>query len=181
MPILLIFIAALAGGGHECQHIDNNWVCDVLPRQVADSRDLQQVSNPQHIARPTPSPKAAIPAEPSASAELAAPATPESDTAPETPAEQSTQMAVAMLNRGWAVQIAAFGDRAAAELGVQRIGRDNLEIVHTRRDGEDWFVLLLGIYPSHEEADRAGRAYAEESGGSYWVRNAAALGRPPAS
>lgn len=45
----------------------------------------------------------------------------------------------------------------------------------TRRNGQDWYVLLIGSYSSFEEADTAGREYAEATGQSFWMRDANGL------
>jgi septal ring-binding cell division protein DamX len=76
------------------------------------------------------------------------------------------------------VQVAAFDNHAAAETGVERIGHAGLRIAYTYRNGEDWYVLLLGPYANRGQAERAGEAFTESTGGDYWVRPASAV-RPP--
>ncbi len=175
MPILLVLIAALTGGGHDCRHAAGSWDCDAMLYLLDDSPGVPQLKDLRHIADVTPSPDVTAQSDTDTPA-ISEPPAP--DTRPETPTNSPAPVSLATPVEGWAVQIAAFGDRDAAELGAQRIGIDSVNIVPTRRDGEDWYVLLLGIYPSREQAEQAGLGYAEESGGSYWVRNAAALPRP---
>lgn len=73
------------------------------------------------------------------------------------------------------VQIGAYRSEAAAREQVRRVGDADLRIMPTRRDGEDWYVVLLGAFPSWQEADAAGRAYESASGGSFWVRRSSDL------
>ena len=75
------------------------------------------------------------------------------------------------------LQVGAFRDRAYAEKLVAEIGLGELRIMVTRRDDQDWYVLLLGAYyPSRVDAREAGEAYLDAyPGGSIWVREAAGL------
>ena len=53
---------------------------------------------------------------------------------------------------------------------------DNLMVVSIKKDGEDWYVLLLGAFPSYALAQGAGERYLlDHPGGSIWVRSAAGL------
>jgi septal ring-binding cell division protein DamX len=53
---------------------------------------------------------------------------------------------------------------------------DNLIVVSIKKDGEDWYVLLLGAFPSYALAQRAGESYLlDHPGESIWVRSAVGL------
>jgi septal ring-binding cell division protein DamX len=186
LAILLVVIAALAMGDAQCPETHGVPNCaapqlmladasgDVLSRDdlghIADvvppSQRGAKAAPPQPATSPAPAPRAGPP-EPTARAEPPAAEEPASSPGP-VPAAAATE-------DGWVVQVAAFENRAAAERGVGRIGLENLTVVPTRRNGEDWYVVLLGTYPSRQQADDSGRAYAEASGGSYWVRRASEL------
>ena len=73
------------------------------------------------------------------------------------------------------VQVAAFREKELAERAARELDLANLVVMPTQRDGEDWYVILLGAWPTYALADEAGRRFVEVKGGSYWVRNAADL------
>lgn len=76
----------------------------------------------------------------------------------------------------FALQVGAFRDRDLAEKAVRQIGMPDLQIVATRREDADWYVLLLGTYPSAVEAREAGETYLDANpGGAIWVRAASDL------
>jgi len=168
LPILLLLIAVLAGGSAYAD--DMGHIADVIhPNQrtaktrptatavpLAFTQAPASEPAPVQTARPTESPQP--PPEPG----------PEPETSSETPAPQDE----------WVVQVAAFDNHAAAATGVERIGHADLRIAYTYRNGEDWYVLLLGPYANRGQAERAGEAFTKSTGGDYWVRPASAV-RPP--
>jgi septal ring-binding cell division protein DamX len=78
----------------------------------------------------------------------------------------------------YVVQIGAYREQTRAQRAARELDMGGLVIMPTRRADEDWFVLLLGAYPSSEAAEAAGRAFVEsQPRGSYWVRSAAELRR----
>jgi DNA-binding beta-propeller fold protein YncE len=86
------------------------------------------------------------------------------DTAPRpaTPA-----IAVDTAPRGFVVSFAALlSEQRARELASQiRVRGQSARVAATQREGTTIYRVLLGPYPSREEADRVGR----ESGQTYWV------------
>jgi septal ring-binding cell division protein DamX len=61
-------------------------------------------------------------------------------------------------------------------VAADMIEDDNLVVLPIKKDGEDWFVLLPGAFPSYALAQRAGESYLlDHPGGSIWVRSAAGL------
>ncbi len=196
MPILLVLIVALASGDQYCSGSNSAQECSDTVLALADTSVIMLPADERrHIADVTPPGKAKAKlntAEPARAEEPAPPSRPDqpsqsraatsapepapqldppSDARPEpAPSPEATE-----LTGGWAVQIAAFGDRDSAEQGVDRIGLDEVIILRTRRSGKDWYVLLLGSYSSKDEAESAGRDYATNTGGSYWVRDAYGL------
>ncbi|MCZ6831367.1 MAG: SPOR domain-containing protein, partial [Gammaproteobacteria bacterium] len=76
----------------------------------------------------------------------------------------------------YVLQVGAFIEPVSAERAVRKIGLEELRIIATRRDGHDWYVLVLGAYHSREDAREAGEAYLNAyPKGSIWVRAAADL------
>ena len=81
--------------------------------------------------------------------------------------------AVPMAVDDYVLQVGAFQERQLAVAEAQRLGRPDLLVLPTERDGREFFVLVLGVYPTREAADQAGEAYlADQPGGSVWVRPA---------
>ena len=77
----------------------------------------------------------------------------------------------AALDKTWALQVGAFKDAEAAEQAVADSGMETILIVPTERDGEAWFVLLLGTYERKVDAREAGQAYMGAfPEGKTWVR-----------
>ncbi len=171
MPILLLVLATLVAGDQACREptVGGDW----NPRYylLADTGSVPRLDDLRHIADVFPGASQAQTDEQAASD---SPPAWEADPGP----AASTSPAMPRSGHGWTVQIAAFDNRVAAEQGVQRIARDNVVIVPIRRNGEEWFVLLLGTYRSQEAAVSAGSQYAEDSGNRYWVRNIDDLPEP---
>lgn len=153
MPIILMLVTALAGGGAPIPPDELRHIADVSPPSQRNAK--------------------VEPAEPAPPPEPAPAPVPEADTsaAPE-PAERAAPTA---LDEGWAVQVGAYADRASAQRAADQIGWQGIVIVPTRRDGRDIYVVLLGTWPSRDEADSRGRGYTSETGGDYWVRSASGL------
>ena len=81
--------------------------------------------------------------------------------------------AIARPGEGWVLQVGAFRHKSDALVAAEHIGMAELRIIPTRRGDQDWYVLLLGAYHSHAEADTAGESFlAAVPGGSIWVRRA---------
>jgi cell division septation protein DedD len=68
---------------------------------------------------------------------------------------------------GFTVSFAALlVPERARELAAQiRVGSENARVITAMRDGSAIYRVVLGPYPTREEADRVGR----ESKQSYWV------------
>jgi septal ring-binding cell division protein DamX len=76
----------------------------------------------------------------------------------------------------WVLQVGAYRDRDRARVAADMIADDNLIVVPIKKDGGDWYVLLLGAYPTYALAQRAGEIYLlDHPGGSIWVRSAAGV------
>lgn len=165
MSILLVLIANLAGSDGSCSEFDTLSHCAAMP---LTRMELAQAPQPReklrHIAEVIP----------------AADAHAESSPAPQHISSSARSGAADAIttpgpNGDWAVQVGAFRDSTRAQQFADRVGGNGAGVVPTRADGEDWYVVLLGTYPSRREADSVGRVYAETTGGSYWVRSAAGL------
>jgi septal ring-binding cell division protein DamX len=76
----------------------------------------------------------------------------------------------------WVLQVGAYRDRARTRVAADMIADDNLIVVPIKNDEEDWYVLLLGAFPSYALAQRAGEIYLlDHPRGSIWVRSAAGV------
>ena len=69
--------------------------------------------------------------------------------------------------RGWVVSFAALLSEERARLAASQIhvGSETARVVPTTRDGQTIYRVVLGPYPTREDADRVGR----ESRQNYWV------------
>lgn len=197
MPIFLVLVAALTGGELHGQASDSSWnthtqrnwlddpeaiqltaeelghIADVIPPgQRAQSQPAEPpmsepapAPEPEPEPEPTPEPFADTLAEPA----LDPAAAPNPEPAAEQIAASDEGMTTPSMDKGWVVQIGAYEDRASAERNARRIGIEGIAIRTINRGGYDWYVLLLGSYPSYEEAQSSGATYAEETDGDYWV------------
>ena len=70
-------------------------------------------------------------------------------------------------NAGFTVSFAALlvADKARDLASQIRVGSENARVVTAVRDGSTIYRVVLGPYPTREEADRVGR----ESKQSYWI------------
>jgi DamX protein len=92
--------------------------------------------------------------------------------------EQASESLPEMSVEDWVVQIGAYPKFDSARNQVAAIGIDGLSIVPTVRDGQPWYLILLGVYPSRGEAELAGEAYVESRRrASYWVRSVKSVQR----
>jgi cell division septation protein DedD len=68
---------------------------------------------------------------------------------------------------GYTVSFAALlvGDKARDLAASIRVGSENARVVTAVRDGSTIYRVVLGPYPTREEAERIGR----ESKQSYWI------------
>lgn len=73
-------------------------------------------------------------------------------------------------SNAFVVQVGAYRQRVDAEQEVSRLDYESLAIVSTERDGEVWWVIVLGAFDSLESARSAGAQYEAATGGSFWVR-----------
>jgi len=74
------------------------------------------------------------------------------------------------------VQLGAFQEQASAQRAARAIGQPGLRVQATQRNGQDWYVLLLGSYKSREDAEKASASYLQaHPNGSTWVRSTADL------
>lgn len=82
-------------------------------------------------------------------------------------AVQSPADSAVAAHAGFTVSFAAFlAEERATELAAAiRVGSETARVVASTRDGSTIYRVILGPYPSKEEAESAGRA----SGHSYWV------------
>lgn len=159
----------MTGGHLPCPDTHGVGDCNAAPPGLVDALQVPRPTDDlRHIAIVIPEPGAEKKAEPAAAPEPTPPQQPVPDSVPEPP--KATPATAP--DGDWVVQVGAFEDRATAQKVVRRLDRDGTVIVPTRQDGKDWNVVLLGSYPSREAADDAGRAYAADTGGSYWVRGA---------
>lgn len=80
--------------------------------------------------------------------------------------------------KAYVLQVGAFREQAVAVRAAEATGMEELKIMATRRDGQDWYVLVLGSYETREDARAAGEAYLDaHPKGSVWVRAAVDLQR----
>ena len=123
------------------------------PARVADSEPLAPQPAPQLVATQPAAPQPAAP-EPAATIKA-----------------DGSGVSTRILPTDFVLQVGAFRERARAVRAAQELGREGVVVVRTRRGEEEWFVVLLGVYPSADEARDAGEAYeAAVPGGSFWVR-----------
>jgi cell division septation protein DedD len=104
-----------------------------------------------------------------APADTAAPATDSAagPAAPATPPAPARDTAVRRPVAGYTVSFAALlvADKARDLAASIRVGSENARVVTAVRDGSTIYRVVLGPYPTREEADRIGR----ESKQSYWI------------
>ncbi len=74
--------------------------------------------------------------------------------------------------KAFVVQVGAYRERADAEQVASRLDYETLAIVPTEREGESWWVIVLGAFRTLEAARSVGDEYEADTGGSYWVRTA---------
>jgi DamX protein len=71
----------------------------------------------------------------------------------------------------YAVQLMAMSSKDSLEAFVAREGIRNMSAARVERDGELFYVLLLGIYENAETARRAVASLPDEIGGAEpWIR-----------
>jgi hypothetical protein len=96
-------------------------------------------------------------------------ATPPADSAapPAEPAPPPRDSAVRRPAAGYTVSFAALlvADKARELAASIRVGNENARVVTGVRDGSTIYRVVLGPYPTREEAERVGR----ESKESYWI------------
>lgn len=77
---------------------------------------------------------------------------------------------------GYVVQLGAFREQSSAERAAKAGKLEEIKVLATQRNGQTWYVLLLGSYKSREEAREASAAYLQaHPDGSTWVRSSADL------
>ena len=86
---------------------------------------------------------------------------------PVEPAPPSRDTAVRRPAAGYTVSFAALlvGDKARELAASIRVGNENARVVTGVRDGSTIYRVVLGPYPTREDAERVGR----ESKQSYWI------------
>jgi septal ring-binding cell division protein DamX len=76
----------------------------------------------------------------------------------------------------YVLQVGAFRDVTAAQRGAREIELAPLRIIATRRNAQNWYVLVLGAYEELVDAREAGAAYRSAyPRGGVWIRTAADL------
>ena len=82
---------------------------------------------------------------------------------------------VAPVLEPWTVQLAAFQEYGAARK-VQRTMGPRVDLMSSSRDGEQWYVLVLGMYETRPAAEAAERDYqASNPAAATWVRSTTGL------
>ena len=110
---------------------------------------------PPADSSPAPADSAAPRADTAVSPPVPAPAPPPRDTAVRRPAPVYTVSFAALL----------VADKARELAASIRVGSENARVVTAVRDGSTIYRVVLGPYPTREEAERIGR----ESKQSYWI------------
>src|SRR5688572_843476 len=124
----------------------------------------EMLDEPVDIAGP-PVDSTTVPADSTAPQDsAAAPAAPVPAPAPAPPARDT---AVRRPPAGYTVSFAALlvADKARELAASIRVGSENARVVTAVRDGSTIYRVVLGPYPTREEAERVGR----ESRQSYWI------------
>jgi cell division septation protein DedD len=100
-------------------------------------------------------------------ADSAAPVPVDSAAPPAEPAPPARDSAVRRRAAGYTVSFAALlvGDKARELAASIRVGNENARVVTGVRDGSTIYRVVLGPYPTREQAERVGR----ESKQSYWI------------
>ena len=177
---ILILIVALAAGDWQCEKRGGLWDCRP-PVPVVAPVATPAPSAVVEPAVPLDAPAAAppLPAEPDAPvaalpALQAARSTPTEPIGTASTQGQNHAVTNPTLGEAWVVQIGAFREQEAAQAAAQALKDGGATILPIEREGEAWYVLLLGAYAAKSDAQRAGDAYAK-SGGDYWIRSARSL------
>jgi septal ring-binding cell division protein DamX len=80
---------------------------------------------------------------------------------------------VAMQLADYVLQVGAFRDRERAIAAARDIDRKEMIVLPMQREGEQLFVLVLGVYPTLADAEAAGQQYMGDfPEGKIWVRSA---------
>jgi len=151
----LILVIALSGAAWQCDNREGLWECRPPPATAAGEA-APTVSADGEGGAGTPVPEAAatnptqpIPRAADAGAGYGAPVNegaPGAEDAEDTEAAAAanTGASTAASADAWVVQIAAYRDKEAAQAAARDISYAGLIIMPIRREGENWFVLLLG-------------------------------------
>ena len=190
-----MLLVALASGGWQCKQEAGLWQCQSPPPAVKletppTVAEVTPGQLPETAPEPAPvtgpagelaeDPMQAPPqeAEPVKAMAPAPVSSPVAERAPDSEAVASAEpepKPEANVADPYLVQIGAYREKSAARQQASRVDSSELEIMPTRRDGKDWYVVLLGAFPSWQEANDAGRAYESAYGGSFWVRRSSDL------
>lgn len=189
MHYVFLLVFALAGSDWHCTESDGLWDCrPARPQSRVTARPLESqavaaAASPVASAAGSTLPTESPVVEPTESGAAPGPNSAgeaPAGTAPTGTALTSTRSAPPIVSPAaselaYVVQIGAFRRRAEAEAAVSELDREGVVIVANRRDGITWYLVLLGAFSTLEDARAAGAEYEADSGGSFWVRNAADL------
>lgn len=149
------------------------WFCEI--NETRD--DWQCLQDAERAAHPKP---ARLPSDPAASTAFAEPRSPLAT--PDTAADRSTAdfapvvgdevaTLLALPEDGFAVQVVATASRTQAEAFVEERGLTGAMTVELAREAERYYVVLLGAYPTFEDAQEAAdRLPASLSEITPWIR-----------
>ncbi len=90
---------------------------------------------------------------------------------PEPPIQPEPAAPDALPLQGYVLQVGAYRSQGEESRAAAAIGSDRITVLPTERDDGTWYVLLLGAFSDYGSAERAGRRYKDDSGGSFWVRS----------
>ncbi len=194
LPLCLVVslvVAGCAGSGPRppatpVRNVGNgDWFCQMSPSgsgwECVQDPDLAEDPRPARLpAAPPPGDGSAPPPQP------APPEEPEEPEAPPAPAEPGPQSAshppnpprsLANLPEDfYTVQLMAMSSAEALEAYVNEHGLQGMSAARVERDGRLYYVLLLGIYETAEQArDAAAELPPSLAGTSPWVRTVGSL------
>jgi DamX protein len=171
-----MLVVALQSGGWHCTQVDELWRCEPAvksrpaPPEAASSDAAVLAPSRAEAASPGPAAdQSALAVDSELVEELPSPAV-DSEVAEEPFSPTAAQ--------AYVVQVGAYRTKEKAQAAARSINGDRLVVLPTVKGGQDWFVLLLGAFPTLAEARAAGDAYRRNvPGASYWVRSAEDLRR----
>lgn len=85
--------------------------------------------------------------------------------------EQSAQEPARPVQRGFTIQLGAFREHASAMTTAEALDSTEVYLGQTLRNGETWYLVLWGAYPTQVDAQQAELEFLESHPGlDVWIR-----------